>query len=662
MRIKITLRRPGGSQANLAVTADATTSVGNIADALFAADPENASVSTAGPTTGSLTLQVTGPSGESRLLDPHSNLLDSGFRSGSLVELRQHSTEFAGRERGPAAAVVRVLSGPDAGAEYELPFGSSYLGRERGVDVRLNDPLVSKRHARINVGENVEIIDMNSANGLLMGGQQVARTALTSADVVVLGDTAICVVPLQRLGGAAPSTPVVEFTRSPRVVARYPGAEYPAPAPPQRPQPQRFPLIALVAPLVMGVLLFVFTQSILSVVFIALSPILMVGTYVDHKITTRRQLKDAIAQFTTSLDAFVTGLRSRERVQRAVRLSEAPAVADTIDQALRLDTLLFTHRPEHDSFLTVRLGVGQASSRDKVGLPSANDTLPEYWQQLEEVADTFSRIDGVPVVADLRSAGALGVAGPADARQGVARAIVSQLAGLHSPAEVVICALVSPTSRPTWEWLEWLPHTSSAHSPISGDHLSDNPGSGLALLARLEELVAERTGGVVSLRGGVENPGPKARGGRAEAPAEKPAPLVPSVIVVIEHDAPLDRGRLTRLAERGADADVHIVWSAPSISALPAACRSFVSIDSAGAAPVGAAATAAAAARPVASRLGVTGPVATGPVATGITGAGATGTALAGQVRLGEHTFPVVCELVDAATAHRFAKNLAPVV
>ncbi|MCU1479544.1 MAG: cell division protein FtsK, partial [Subtercola sp.] len=79
-------------------------------------------------------------------------------------------------------------------------------------------------------------------------------------------------------------------------------------------------------------------------------------------------------------------------------------------------------------------------------------------------------------------------------------------------------------------------------------------------------------------------------------------------------------------------------------------------------APVGAAATAAAAARPGASRPGVTGPVATGPVATGITGAGATGTALAGQVRLGEHTFPVVCELVDAATAHRFAKNLAPVV
>ncbi|TIH33735.1 hypothetical protein, partial [Subtercola vilae] len=42
MRIKITLTRPGGSQVDLAVTADATTSVSNIAEALFVADPTNA--------------------------------------------------------------------------------------------------------------------------------------------------------------------------------------------------------------------------------------------------------------------------------------------------------------------------------------------------------------------------------------------------------------------------------------------------------------------------------------------------------------------------------------------------------------------------------------------------------------------------------------------
>ncbi|MDF2442928.1 MAG: segregation ATPase FtsK/SpoIIIE, family, partial [Subtercola sp.] len=351
MRIKITLQRPGGSTADLAVTADATTRVSNIADALYAADPQNAAAAAAAAATAAataatatttagaaptrpprLTLQVTGPSGEPRLLDPESNLLESGFRSGSVVELRQFSDSFAsGQGRGPSAATLRVLSGPDAGAEFELPFGSSHIGRERGIDVRLSDTLVSKRHARINIGENVEIIDLNSANGLLMGGQQVARTVLGPADVVVLGDTAVSVIPLQRLGGAAPSTPVIEYNRSPRVVARYPGAEYPAPAPPTRPQAQRFPLIALIAPLIMGAVLFAVTQSILSVVFVALSPLLMIGTYIDHRITTRRQLRDAIKAFTQSLNTYVSRLHDRQRVQRAVRLTEAPAVADTVE-------------------------------------------------------------------------------------------------------------------------------------------------------------------------------------------------------------------------------------------------------------------------------------------------------------------------------------------
>ncbi|MCS5716004.1 FtsK/SpoIIIE domain-containing protein [Herbiconiux sp. CPCC 205716] len=612
MRIKATLRRPGGSASNLQITADATASVGDIAEAIHLADPQLSEYQRAQVPEG-LTLQVTGTGGEQRLVDPTSNLIEAGVRSGSVLELARHSEGFSSGGHGPAAATLRVLSGPDAGAEFPLPFGSSYIGRERGIDVRLSDGLVSKRHARINIGEQVEIVDMKSANGLLMGGEQVARTTLSSADVVVLGDTAICVVPLQRLGGAAPSTPVIEFNRSPRVVARYPGSEFPAPTPPKQPQPLRFPLVALIAPLIMGPILFAATGNALSLVFIALSPILMIGTWLDHKLQTRAQLRNAIKQFTESLDAFVASMHERQRVQRAVRLTEAPAVAATIDAVQRLGQLMWTHRPEHPSFLTARLGLGTALSRDVVTTPNENDALPEYYAQVEQTADRFSRIDGVPIVVELRKAGALGVAGPAEQRHGVARGIVTQLAALHSPAELVVTALVSPSSRSTWEWLEWLPHTSSPHSPLAGDHLADNPGSGSALLARLEDLISRRTAGAPSPRGPID---PDAKSGDDEVAH----PITPSVLVVIEDDAPLDRGRLTRLVERGADANVHVVWSAPSIAALPAACRSFVSVDQ--------------------------------------DAAGAT----AGQVRLGEHTFPLECETVDADTAHRLARQLSPVV
>ena len=143
------------------------------------------------------------------VLDREDNLLESGLRPGSIVSLTQLSEQFAtpGANRGPAAATLRVLSGPDVGREFSLPSGTSYIGRDRDVDIRLTDPLTSKRHARITVGETVEIVDTNSANGLLMDGLPVTRATLNSSDTVALGDTTVSVVSLGTGHSSRPRAP-----------------------------------------------------------------------------------------------------------------------------------------------------------------------------------------------------------------------------------------------------------------------------------------------------------------------------------------------------------------------------------------------------------------------------------------------------------------------
>ena len=169
MRIKLTLHRPDASVTNVAVTADATATVRDVAEALFVGDPTRAG--TAAPER--LTLQVSGApaggaSGQGRVLSPTSDLIEAGLRSGSTVSIVRVSEQFdaPGQDRGAAVAVLRVLEGPDAGREFPLPVGTSYVGRDRNMDIRLSDPQVSKRHARITVGESIEITDTNSANGL----------------------------------------------------------------------------------------------------------------------------------------------------------------------------------------------------------------------------------------------------------------------------------------------------------------------------------------------------------------------------------------------------------------------------------------------------------------------------------------------------------------
>ncbi|MGV8908707.1 MAG: FtsK/SpoIIIE domain-containing protein [Propionicimonas sp.] len=613
MRIKLTLLRDEGTSTNLAVTADATATVADVANSLFTGDPAHKGASLPPRLTLRIADSVPATAGTGRVLDPTTELLSAGVRSGSSVALAQVSEEFASpsQDRGPAAAVLRVLAGPDIGREFTLPVGASHLGRDRDMDVRLIDPLVSKRHARINVSDGVEIIDMNSANGLVIGGSRVVRANLTSVDSVVLGDSTISVVALQHTANMAPSNPVIEFNRSPRVLRRVPVHEVPAPTPPGTPNAGRFPLIAMVAPLFMGAALWFLTHQILSLIFIALSPLLMVGAWFDQRISAKRTFKAQKKQFEAATIALEEKIVREHAVERAIRLAANPSVAESTEAIERLSTLMWTIRPEHTEFLTVRLGLGSAASRLKVRMPSSNETPPEFWQRLEDLSERASVLDGVPVIGSLRQAGAIGVAGPPESARPVALGVVLQLAALHSPAELVMVALASPRSRSSWEWLDWLPHTGSAHSPLRGEHLADNPGSGARLLERLEALVETRLAAKDDAR---TSRGPL----DPNAATVNDAATLPAVVVIIEDDAPLSRSRLTRLAERGPDASVHVLWVAASVSLIPAACRTFLLVD------------------PQSST--------------------------AGEVRVGELQFPVTCDPLTVPEALRLARAMASVV
>lgn len=603
MKLKLTLRRPS-SPVDVTVTADATATVADVARMLLVADPQNG-----GAVPGPVTLSVVTAGAASRTVDAEASLAESGLLSGAAVDIVRESARFTTSDgRGATVATVRVLSGPDAGTEFPVPSGASLIGRDHGTPVRLSDPMVSKRHARLNVGDTIEILDLNSANGVMVGGGLVSRATLQPSDVVVLGDTSLCVVRTQ-LPATTASAAQVDHVRSPRVVPRYQGADHPAPKLPTVPQRQRFPFIALAAPLIMGAVLWALTQQLLGVVMMAMSPILLVGAFVDQSMTSRRQLKAQRRAFDEGMRATRERLETARDQERAARWQELPSSADVQEDARRLGPLLWTERTESPRFLLVNVGVGSDEARNRVVLPPEQDGLADCWERLIALRDEFSRIDDVPVAVDLVRSGSLGYAGARGSVHAVARAALLQLAARHSPAEVAIAAIVPPAVRGEWDWMKWLPHTSSSHSPLLGPHLADTPAAASALLARIEGLIDAR----------LESSVPTPRGPLDTARAdERPAPVVPSVILLIEDGAPLDRARATRVVERGPDAGVHVVWCAPRVAQLPAACRSFIEVD-------------------------------------GETGA-------AGQVRLGERTAPVRLESVDVPRAEQLARQLAPVV
>jgi hypothetical protein len=81
-----------------------------------------------------------------------------------------------GALRGDVAALLPALeavSGPLAGSRFALRDG--VLGRGVGAAIRLDDPAVSRRHARLRLdGARVVVEDAGSRNGLWLGGKRVA--------------------------------------------------------------------------------------------------------------------------------------------------------------------------------------------------------------------------------------------------------------------------------------------------------------------------------------------------------------------------------------------------------------------------------------------------------------------------------------------------------
>ncbi|MFC7482822.1 FHA domain-containing protein [Luedemannella flava] len=250
------------------------------------------------------------------------------------------------------------MSGPDAGrGPFPLVAGSTLVGRDRDCAVRLTDPLVSKHHARISVGDVVEIVDLGAANGVYVSGRPVDRAVLRSGDEALLGDTAVRIT-IPALDGS--------YARPPLVVPRYAGVSLDAPAPPVPLRPRRPPVLALVIPVTAGIVLYALSGSPYAWLLVALGPMAAAAAYAVDALVAWRAGNAAVAGYRTALATLDARLRAAADAERAGRAAEHPGLAELVVATRRRDPLLWSRRPDRNDFLTLRLGLGPRPSRNQV--------------------------------------------------------------------------------------------------------------------------------------------------------------------------------------------------------------------------------------------------------------------------------------------------------
>jgi type III secretion system YscD/HrpQ family protein len=95
--------------------------------------------------------------------------------------------------------MIKVITGPNAGAEFYMHKGKTYIiGKDPELsDIIFQDLSVSRQHARITVDDNdmVYIEDLGSRNGTLVGGKMITdRYLLNSETQVSLGTTSFLII------------------------------------------------------------------------------------------------------------------------------------------------------------------------------------------------------------------------------------------------------------------------------------------------------------------------------------------------------------------------------------------------------------------------------------------------------------------------------------
>ncbi len=121
--------------------------------------------------------------------------------------------------------------GPRAGQAFDLNKPVVTIGREAGNDIVLEDPQVSRQHARLTLqGASYVIEDLGSTNGSFVNGRRVmAPTPLNPGDKLGLGDTVV----LEVQGGLGAGETVVGRGQSqPMTPPPAFGAPPPPPPPP----------------------------------------------------------------------------------------------------------------------------------------------------------------------------------------------------------------------------------------------------------------------------------------------------------------------------------------------------------------------------------------------------------------------------------------------
>jgi len=409
-------------------------------------------------------------------------LAEAGLRDGVTVGARGRGA--AVRTAAPRSLALLVAAGPAAGSSCTVPAAGVIVGRD--APLPLGDGEVSERHLSLRVADNgsVVVADLGSTNGTVIAGRPVdGERPVPPGELIWVGRTALiaATAPDADAALALDGEGGVRYSRSPRLAEPPRARRIAIPDPPPEAERSPFPLLAVVAPALVGVLMAVLLKQPEYLAFVALSPIMAIGNALSERRRGRRGHRKRVADYERRRGQALDDLATARQEELDYRRHLHPDPATLLLIATAPSHRLWERQPDHDDFLALRVGTGTVPwAPGGPGRPAGHDDAAD-----EELRDA-------PVVLDLPGCGAVGLTGRARDTRALARGMLLSLAALHSPGDVSVTVLTGPEAAADWDWIRWLPHARQPESSDGVVRVGNDPDSIQLRVAELNAVLEAR--------------------------------------------------------------------------------------------------------------------------------------------------------------------------
>ncbi|MFE7318239.1 type VII secretion protein EccCa [Streptomyces sp. NPDC057555] len=261
----------------------------------------------------------------------------------------------------------------------------------------------------------------------------------------------------------------VTIKRPPRATPPdYPKGELPLKAPPTLPEYKRESVVLTLLPMAgmasMAVYFFLPGSPPFMKIMGGIMLIFVAIMGVGQLVRTWRGSSPGVHAARQEYLKYMARTRAEARnTARAQRLSELRTFPEPTQlwAVIAERTRLWERRLGDDDFAQVRVGLGPQTLATRLVVPQAGPA--EEWEPLSAHAlrhfvAAYEYLDELPLALSLRAFPRLTIRGDTDTVQGTVRALVCQLAALHSPEDVCIAVVTAPGTVAEWEWIKWLPH------------------------------------------------------------------------------------------------------------------------------------------------------------------------------------------------------------